>query len=135
MLLSSFCKTITYLKWVGFLMDIRVNRCGENLLERWESDAIQTFTHYHPNSEEEAIIRLENMLGKVAKKHFQIWKSEHREDFEQLKAVALNVKNLTSQIKTIFLGSDPYRFQTNLVDSAYIDLVNLTLSTNGSLTG
>ena len=47
----------------------------------------------------------------------------------------MNVKNLTSQIKILFLGSDPYRFQTNLADSAYIDLVNLTLSTNGSLTG
>ena len=70
----------------------------------------QTFTHYPPSFEEETIIRFKNMLGEVAKIHFQIWKSEHREDFEQLKVVALNVKNVTSQIKTIFLGSDPYRF-------------------------
>ena len=95
-------------------------------ISRWESITLNLLSEKIFDDNKSKVRFIENLLGEIEKKIWIQWRTEFKEEFNQLVEIADDTQNVISQIRRVLLLEDPYQGTTDEQDRAYQDLERLS---------
>ncbi|KAI9076748.1 hypothetical protein K1719_041291 [Acacia pycnantha] len=99
----------------------------EEVIGRWESSTILHCSNISFANNQEKVHYIENLLGETAKFYYLNWVNTFPTEYNRLVSSADNTQNVTSQIRQLIIGYDPFRGTTEMQDKALQDIERLII--------